>query len=130
MTEIEHYKDPYNLYMRSENMPGKAKRNIRIGDEFDVPVRVTALKPSGLDIKPYKIEVRGRPDLFDWVCGATLEASRLVKAAPEPLKVDDRVIVGHYYGKILALTKTQVWVHINELDKAITYDLGAVKRAE
>ena len=95
-------------------MPGGGdKRKINVGDEYDVPVVVTRYVP--MKEKPYRIEVRGTNGLSDWVCGATLEASRLVKGAPEPLKVGDRVKMKKEYPDrrlmtILAIHEGKVWV--------------------
>ncbi len=96
------------------------KRKIKVGDEFDIPVRVVRVDPNHKHPpgKNYAVEVRTNTQLTDWVCGATLEASRLVKAAPEPLKVGDIVTASlsvninpqGYPLTLLAVDRDTAWV--------------------
>lgn len=92
------------------------KREIRIGDEYDIPVRVVEFRTMGTvpHIKPWKVQVRGTgpADMTEWVCPATLEASRRVREAPEPLKVGDRVRSRYASGEgtIKGVHEISAWV--------------------
>lgn len=75
-------------------MTGEAKRKIQVGDKFDIPVKVVRILDGG--VKDFQIKVHGT-NLTGWICGATLDASRLVEEAKEPLKVGDQVRVTKSY---------------------------------
>lgn len=95
-TKMARLLTPSEIYEESERRSKEAKmvgtaekRTPRVGDKYDIPVEVVSI--STKMEKAFRVQVRGNPNLFDWVCGASLEASRLVEAAPEPLKVGDPV---------------------------------------
>lgn len=114
-------------------MAGDSKRKIKVGDEFDIPVRVVEIRPNCA--QKFKVEVRGHPDLTDWVCGATLEASRLVREAPEPLKVGDRVRSNStQFGfgeeqRILSINRDMVWLR-SSTGRYTTTTLAGLERAD
>ena len=71
----------------------RVKRKIRVGDKYDVPVEVVGITDrGGHGADRYLVAIRGRRGLARWICEAALETSALVEAAPEPLRVGDRVI--------------------------------------
>lgn len=71
------------------------KREPQTGDKYDIPVEVIGVGHPA-NPKRYKVRVRGSGSgrLEDWICGATLDASKLVEAAPKPIGIGDRVTWG------------------------------------
>lgn len=108
--------------------PAFSAREIRVGDEYDVPVTV---------VRKYRdnwvVEHREIKQLYT-LCPWSLQEATLVRRAERPIEVGCRVLrkdssISSFPGIVVALCRGEVWVDWGERGCS-TYRLDELKRID